>query len=357
MRSDVNATTLPGLDLLVAPGTAEPLRAEWHPELALVSRSGERYPIIDGIPRFVQPGSINDEQASTGDTFSLKWSRVSTFGHDDATRDFHHRWYLERYGWASEAAFGEFLAGCERILDAGCGVGRDVAWYLRHSQGSVAGVDISTAVDSAAANVGRDPRLCLAQADLANLPFPEASFDFVACDQVLQHTVDPKASFHHLVSRIRPGGMLAFYVYKVKGPVREFCDDLLRDAVARMSEQEAYAFSESVTTFGKALTEQAVTIDVPVDISALGIAAGEFDVQRWIYWNMFKCFYNADWDWETNVMTNYDWYRPATAHRYQPDEIRAWIAEEHLEVLHEDVGDAGLSYRCRKPDHHRNEAP
>ena len=337
-----------GLTLLVDPASGAPLRYESGPAPALVSASGARYPVVDGIPRFVQAAPVPAEQASTADTFSLKWSRVSTFGHDDATRSVHHQWYLDRYGWASEAEFSRFLATRHRVLDAGCGVGRDVAWYLKHCPGTVAGVDISTAVESAAQNVGPEPRLLLAQADLARLPFAPDTFDYVACDQVLQHTADPRASLRHLVSRLQPGGILAFYVYKVKGPVREFCDDHLRNAVAAMSEAEALRFSEAVTRFGQALTEQQLTITVPADIPELGITAGQFDLQRWLYWNMFKCFYRAEWDWDTNVMTNYDWYRPATAFRYRPEEIRAWIAEEPLEVLHEDIGDAGLSYRCRK---------
>lgn len=336
------------LDLLVDPISGERLALDDRGIPELVTPRGARYPVRNGIPRFVTPGGLPDDQASTGDTFSRKWSRISRFGHDAATRDFHHRWYLQRYGWSSEESFADFLGRCDRVLDAGCGVGRDVAWYLRHTEGLVAGVDISTAVDSAAENAGPQERLLLVQGDLAQLPFAPETFDYVACDQVLQHTADPHASFRHLVSRVRRGGVLAFYVYKVKGPVREFSDDFLRSATMRMAEDEAYRFSEAVTTFGKALTEQQLRMTVPVDIPELGITAGEFDVQRWIYWNMFKCFYNADWDWETNVMTNYDWYRPVTAFRYRPEDIRTWIEAEPLEILHEDIGDAGLSYRCRK---------
>ena len=333
---------------LVEPGTDAPLRLE-PAEAALVGETGTRYPVINGIPRFVDAGDLPAEQAATGDTFSLKWSRVATFGHDDATRRFHHDWYLQRYGWKDEAEFAGFLATRRRVLDAGCGVGRDVAWYLKHSPGLVAGVDISTAVDSAAANVGSDPRLTLVQGDLAHLPFPPGYFDYVACDQVLHHTFDPRASFRHLVSRTAPGGIIAFYVYKVKGPIREFADDHLRALAVAMPEPDAQRLSEALTAFGKSLTEQNVTIDVPVDIPELGLTAGRFDLQRWLYWNVFKCFYNAEWDWDTNVATNYDWYRPVTAYRYRPEEIRAWIAEEGLEILHEDIGDAGLSYRCRTP--------
>jgi hypothetical protein len=118
-----------------------------------------------------------------------------------------------------------------------------------------------------------------------------------------------------------------------------------------MPEGDAVRLSEALTRFCQALTEERLTMVVPFAIPELGISAGRFDVQRWLYWNVFKCFYNADWDWETNVMTNYDWYRPVTAYRYRPEEIREWIAAAGLEILHEDVGDAGLSYRCRKPTH------
>ena len=137
--------------LLVDPETGAPLHPVTDPEPALATEDGRSsYPVRDGIPRFVAAERMHAEQASTGDTFSHKWKRIATFGHDEATRRFHHRWYLQRYGWKDEAEFAEFLNRCDRVLDAGCGVGRDVAWYLKHTRGLVAGVDISTAVDAAA---------------------------------------------------------------------------------------------------------------------------------------------------------------------------------------------------------------
>ncbi len=332
------------------PLSGSPLR--WDPRSSsLISERGNCYPVRSGIARFVAGQTVSDEQASTGETFSRKWDRVSHFGHDEATRKTMHDWYLERYGWRDAVALQRFLGGCERILDAGCGVGRDVVWYrsLAPASALVAGVDISTSVDHAMANAGPDARILLAQADLAQLPFAPDYFDFVACDQVLHHTHDPHASFRHLVSRVRPGGVLAFYVYRVKGPIREFCDDHLRQLAIGMPDENAVRLAEALTRFGQALTDQHLTIDIPEAIPELGIAAGRFDLQRWLYWNVFKCYYNADWDWQSNVMTNYDWYRPQTAFRYTPEEIRAWIADEGLEVLHEHLGDAGLSYRCRRP--------
>ncbi|HEU4799726.1 MAG TPA: hypothetical protein VFS94_03785, partial [Gemmatimonadales bacterium] len=70
------APSMTGLGLLVDPVSGLPLEYEPGPAPALVSDSGARYPVVDGIPRFVESAPVPAEQASTADTFSLKWSRV-----------------------------------------------------------------------------------------------------------------------------------------------------------------------------------------------------------------------------------------------------------------------------------------
>ena len=116
---------------LVDPVDGAPLALDRSSGAALVSAAGRRYPVTGGIPRFVVTEELPAEQASTGATFSRKWDEVSRFGHDDATRTMHHEWYLQRYGWPGERELAAFLASCDRVLDAGCGVGRDLVWYRR----------------------------------------------------------------------------------------------------------------------------------------------------------------------------------------------------------------------------------
>ena len=106
--------------------------------------------------------------------------------------------------------------------------------------------------------------------------------------------------------------------------------------------------AESITKLGKALSDLKVTIDVPEAIPILGIPAGKQDIQRFIYWNMFKCYWNDTMDWDANVITNFDWYHPLHAHRHTPEEVRAWCAEEGLEIVHLDVQESGVSVLCRK---------
>jgi SAM-dependent methyltransferase len=190
--------------------------------------------------------------------------------------------------------------------------------------------------------------LHLVRADLTKLPFAPEAFDFIGCDQVIHHTPDTRASLHHLLTRLRPGGHIAFYVYKKKAPVREMTDDYLRARMVPMSPEECMRVSEQITRLGKVLTDLAVTVDVPEDIPILGIKAGKQDIQRFIYWTFLKCYYNESMDWQSNVVTNFDWYHPLHAHRHTPEEVRTWCDEEGLVIEHFDVQESGISVLARK---------
>jgi arsenite methyltransferase len=185
------------------------------------------------------------------------------------------------------------------------------------------------------------------QADLSKLPFPERFFDFIGCDQVIHHTPSARASLHELVSHLAAGGHIAFYVYRKKGPIREFCDDYIRARTTTMAPEDCMKFSEAMTKLGKALSDLKCTVDVPEDIPLLGIKAGKQDIQRFIYWNVFKCYWNDTMDWESNVITNFDWYHPLHASRHTREEVLAWCAEEGLEIEHIDVQESGISVRAK----------
>ena len=60
---------------------------------------------------------------------------------------------------------------------------------------------------------------------------------------------------------------------------------------------------------------------------------------------MFKCFWNEDYDFNTNVAINLDWYRPKYAWRHTPEEVRGWCEEANLTIEHFDVCDSGISVR------------
>lgn len=313
----------------------------------LVSASGRRYPITRGVPRMLPADLIDEGQKETEQAFSAKWQRATDFGHEEKSRMFYVNWYLERYKFGTIEALKDFLGSKTRVLDAGTGNGRDTRLYADNSNAIVFGVDISLAIDSAYDHLKDYPNVHLIQADLTQLPFPEGFFDFIACDQVLHHTRNTEESFHKLVSRLAPGGDLSIYVYRKKAPIRELADDFLRQFSAASSEEEVWELSEQLTELGRALSSVSANVTVP-DIPALGIKAGKYDLQRFIYWHMLKCYWNPSLDYGDSVITNFDWYRPLYAHRHSAGEVRKWFAEGGLQIITFDECDAGISVRGRR---------
>ena len=291
---------------------------------------------------------LSEEAKQTHDSFSGKWERKPDFGHEEASKEIYVNWYLERYGHGDLDGLRAFLSDKGNVLDAGTGTGRDTLLYSEHCDGEVFGIDVSTAINAAYAQVNERPNAHLAQADLTQLPYPADFFDFIACDQVMHHTPDTHAAFKALLRHLKPGGEIAFYVYKKKAPIREFCDDFLRDRYVGGSEEECYEFSQAMTHLGKALSDLNIEFEVPEDIPILEIKAGKHNLQRFIYWHIFKCYWNDQLDFETNVMTNYDWYHPVHAWRHSPEEVKSWCAEGGLEIVHFDVVESGISCRARK---------
>lgn len=341
-------------ELMVCPATGERLTLVVGREAdgdvvegELLSTSGRRYEVTGGIPRMLPAELIDQGQKETEQAFTAKWQRATEFGHEDKSRSFYVNWYLDRYKFGTINALGDFLNGKARILDAGTGNGRDTRLYAENSPGTVFGVDISKSIDSAYEHLRPYSNVHLIQADLTRLPFPEGFFDFIACDQVLHHTRDTQESFHRLARWLAPGGDLSIYVYRKKAPIRELADDYLRDAAAEMNEEEAWELSRQLTELGRALSEINAVVTVP-DIPALGIKPGTYDVQRFIYWHMLKCYWNAALDYGDSVITNFDWYRPRYAYRHTAEEVRKWFADAGLEIVTFDECDAGISVRGHK---------
>jgi ubiquinone/menaquinone biosynthesis C-methylase UbiE/uncharacterized protein YbaR (Trm112 family) len=315
---------------------------------SLVCSKGHPFPVTGGVPRLLVQDELTTAQKETQDSFSQKWSRIPDYGYETKTREFHLNWYLQRYGWENLANLAEFLSTRQFILDAGTGLGRDVKLYAEHTKGQVFGVDVSQSIDIAYQHIGHLPNVHLVQADLTSLPFAQRFFNFVVSDGVLHHTPNTEISFKSLVPFLKANGEIAIYVYKKKGPIREFCDDYIISYTTGLSAEECYKFSQAVTTFGKSLSDMNIEISIPEDIPYLGIKAGKQNLQRFIYWNIFKCFWNDDFDFETNVMTNFDWYHPRYAHRHTPEEVKQWFDDMNLEVLHFDVIESGISVRGKK---------
>ena len=177
----------------VAPGSGEPLRAS--PE-ALVAPSGARFPIVNGIPCFVQEGTYAEH-------FGWQWNRFPKTQLDSYTK-------LPITEDRMRIALGEPLFSSLKglqVLECGCGAGRFTEILLK--QGSLlTSVDLSSAVDANAANFPITSSHRIAKADILSLPFQPQQFDVVVCLGVIQHTPDSEATIAALYNHVKPGGHL-----------------------------------------------------------------------------------------------------------------------------------------------------
>ncbi len=304
-----------------------------------------RFPIRGGIPRILI-SSESVEQVK--ESFSKKWCRFEDTTFSKRDLDFQYSWYVSRYGYEDDEGFKRFLKSKTIILDAGCGVGRAVGWFSNFDDCIVFGVDFSEAIDISHKHYGGRKNVHLIQADIRALPFRENTFNYISCDQVIHHTPEPEETFVNLTRLLKGGGEIAVYVYRKKGPIREFCDDYIRERTTKMSVDECLKFSEAVTNFGKALADLDVKISIPEDIPIIDIKAGTHNLQRLFYWNIFKCFWDEEGDYERSLAVNFDWYHPKYAHRFTPEEIKGWFEKTGLMIQHFSIIESGISGRGMK---------
>ena len=139
-----------------------------------------------------------------------------------------------------------------------------------------------------------------------------------------------------------------FYVYKRKGPVREYTDDYIREKLQNMSPEESWKAMEPLTQLGISLGELDAEVEIPKPIEILDIPAGRINLQRFFYWHVAKMFYRPDLTFDEMNHINFDWYAPANAHRQSPDEVRDWCQQVNILIEHEVVEDAGITIIARK---------
>jgi SAM-dependent methyltransferase len=290
-----------------------------------------------------------DAVAQTAQSFGAKWEHNPTllFGRESAEASGILDWILGRNGLSDVSGLEAWLRPRRRILDAGCGNGRVTALLAgAASPGArVTGIDINPGV--AASNLAGTTNVEIREADLTEDLNDLGSFDFIYCQEVLHHTSDPVKAFRNLARVLEPGGDIAIYVYRRKSPMREYADDFIRSRVADMGYEEAIEELRSLTELGESLSALQQKVVVPA-VPLLGIEAGEYDVQRFIYHFFLKCFWNDALTFDENAAINFDWYHPILCSRHTPEEVRSWFISEGLVVTHEHVDPYGITIHGRR---------
>lgn len=278
------------------------------------------YHYEDGV--FVsQAIELTSASAENQDVFSRKWNE--TIKHDTTSLEkIHREWYLDLYGFESEEHLKSFLQDKEVILDAGCGYGHKAAWFAELAPNClIIAMDFSEAVLRAKELYSEMDNMLFVRADIANTGLADDSLDYISCDQVLHHTSSPPDTLLEYARILKTGQQAALYVYSKKALPRELLDSHFIDGEEKLNHEDLMELSEKITEIGKTLSNLNIKIDVP-EIKALGIEKGNYDLQRFFYYNFFKCYWNEEMGQQQSIFVNYDWYGPKVAFRYTWDEFQ-----------------------------------
>jgi SAM-dependent methyltransferase len=243
-------------------------------------------PIVGGVPRLAP---LTDLYAHS---FGRQWNRydVARPEEDEAT-------FQVKTGVRPADLQGQL------ILDAGCGGGRYASMAGLHGARLI-GVDLSAAVEKAAAICARLPNVLIVQADLLDLPLAEKAFDLVYSIGVLHHTPDPRRAFHQIARRVKPGGRLAVWLYRRNTAPQEWLNHALRALTTRLP----------------------VRVLEPL-CAGLGLLGGMPVLNRSL--NKIANFSNHA-DWTLRVCDNFDWYAPRYQSHHTIAELKSWFVEEEF---------------------------
>lgn len=162
---------------------------------ALNSDSGESFPVVKGIPRFVAP----DNYASA---FGYQWQNYAKTQLDSKNGHSISKDRLNNcLGYPVENLTGK------TVLEVGCGAGRFTE-HLVQAGALTHAIDLSVAVEVNRENIGDAPNYRVAQASVYEMPFPPESFEVVICIGVIQHTPSSEKTIAALWQMVRPGGQL-----------------------------------------------------------------------------------------------------------------------------------------------------
>lgn len=289
-------------------------------------------------------------QDQTKNTFGFKWAKRETY-ESNQVKEKAKNWLYERYLDNESQLLADWIKDGSKVLDAGCGSGFSALLFFENILNKVhyLGVDISNAVEVAKHRFEEKnlPGEFL-QADILNLPFSEPIFDVIFSEGVLHHTDSTEKAIKYLSSLLLPGGRFLFYVYIKKAPIREYCDDYIRDFFKDKDDQTTWDGLVALTKLGIALGELNLKINVTEEIPFLEIPAGEIDLQRLFYWYIFKAFYDRNFTLDEMNHVNFDWYRPKNCHRHTPEEIKKFCVEAGLVIERINIQEAGITVVAKK---------
>jgi SAM-dependent methyltransferase len=285
---------------------------------------GYSYDPSNGVISFV-------EEESYAKSFGLQWN---TFSHEQLDND--RLQDSERRLRQETRFFPEQIAG-KIVLDAGCGMGRFLDVVSRDGASLAVGVDLSSAVDAAAANLSDRDNVLIVKGDIFRLPFLRGSFDAVFSIGVLHHTPSTEQAFRALVPLVKPGGEIAISVYAATmKPGVLWAVNLFRRRFLRV--------------FTRRLPKRLLLWWSFYCVPVLWLI-DKIPVVRWIRY-FFPAVIYKDYPLKWSVLDTFDIYATEFESRHRPKEVFRWFREAGLtDIDLLDSDDGWVSVRGRTPAH------
>lgn len=255
----------PDVTFYCSPGTRSALRPEGE---HLVSEEGHRFPVEHGVPNLIWPPELSESETRTKESYDRVAEQIY-----DAALEWQFAAIREEEETVRESMLDQLdLAPDHRVLEIGCGTGRDSYRIARrlNGRGALFMQDLSpgmvhTCVQRMAGYQREFGFQCSQNFSISNatyLPFPDSSFDRVFHFGGFNEFADYRRAAAEFARVVKPGGLVLFG--------DEAVAPWLRD-----------------TDFGRIVIANNRLFAHTVPLDVLPVSARQVEV-RWI---MANCFY------------------------------------------------------------------
>jgi 2-polyprenyl-3-methyl-5-hydroxy-6-metoxy-1,4-benzoquinol methylase len=228
------------------------------------------------------------------------------------------------------------------VLDAGCGSGR-YSKIAGEAEATVIGVDLSSAVETAAANTAHLPNVHIIQTDIFRLPFKPQLFQFIYSIGVLHHTPDTKKALFSLIPLLSDTGEIAVWLYERWPAPVELYNRMLRAVTTRMNHDTLHRLAVSME---------------PIGLLKLNLLTADRWWQRVLGQLLRGMTIGVSYhpDREIRICDTFDWFSPPYQWHHTDEEIESWFREVGLiEIKNLSVGQvhyqhnygSGVNFKAR----------
>lgn len=311
---------------------------------------GIRYPVTNGVPRFVD----SDSDRSTAASFSYEFGRL-----DPATTaiiEAQDEIYFFRATGLDDRIYAHVLNTAKRadltsrdiaftpdgssvrgklVLDAGCGAGRFTRLLARWGACVVA-LDLSDDAVRRVANECKDmANVAAVQGDVMRPPLREGSFDYVFSIGVLHHTRNTRRALASIARLVRPGGTLSVWVYG-----HDYWGDPIRGAITRTLRS---VFVRLPLTWRAAICR-----DVFLPIGRVQMRLARRRLTKLLFAPLFTLNVPRHEDTYLMLATIFDYWATPVVRTHRPEELYDWFVHEGFTDIR--VLPTPVAVRGRRPE-------